>query len=303
MIPYLPPIQALRAFEAAARHASYTRAAQELFLTHGAISQHIARLEGALDGVRLFVRDGHSMVLTDAGRVLVVEVRESLMMLAESFNKARARPSRNEASRMLSVSVLPGLAAHWLVPRLSGFQALYRDIDIAIRPTASLAVFDGRDGIDLGIRYGAGNWPGLHAKKLMKSVVFPVCSPAFMAKERLEEPSDLLRTTLLRNPRQKWRPWFLKAGIDLPEPGHGPVYDDAGLLVQAAAQHQGVALARAFLVADDLAAGRLSRIGALEIEDDYSWFLVWREPLHCDADAHSKFREWLAKEADEAATP
>lgn len=290
-------MQTLRAFEAAARHLSYSRAAVELSVTHGAISQHISRLQQELGGVRLFVRDGQRMILTEAGQVLVLEIREGLTVLADAFEKARARPGRNSATRMLTLSVLPSLAARWLVPRLSRFQQANPDVDIALRPTASLAVLDGRDGIDLAIRYGSGSWPGLHSSKLMKSVVFPVCSPALSCRLTLKTPEDLLNAPLLRNPKQKWRPWFLAAGLDWPEPAQGPVYDDAGLLLQAAAAGQGVGLARMVLAADDLAARRLVRISDVEIEDNGGWFIVWREPLLCDRGDFAAFRQWLQAEA------
>lgn len=291
MIPYLPPIQTLRAFEAAARHLSYSRAAEELSLTHGAISQHIARLEQDLDGVRLFVREGQRMLLTDAGQLLVLEVREGLLALAGAFNKARARP--RHSARTLTISVLPSLAARWLVPRLSSFQQSQPDIDIAIRPTALLATMDGRDGIDLAIRYGAGDWPGLRCIKLMNSVVFPVCSPELLSRTAIRKATDLREVPLLRSPRQQWLPWFQAAGLDWAEPSHGALYDDASLLLQAAAAGQGVALAREVLAADDLAAGRLIRVGQVEIEDSASWFIVWREPLLCARADFDGFVRWL----------
>jgi LysR family transcriptional regulator, glycine cleavage system transcriptional activator len=297
MTSFLPPIQALRAFEAAARHLSYSRAAEELSLTHGAISHHISRLENDLGGVQLFVRDGQRMLLTDAGQMFVIEVRQGLRVLADAVENVRTKPRRFSPTRTLSVSVLPSLAARWLVPRLSRFQSTRPDVDIALHPNASLAALDGRDGIDVAIRYGPGRWHGLKSTPLMKSFIFPVCSPAFRDAMHIEAAKDLSKVTLLRNPRQKWRPWFLAAGLALPEPSHGPVYDDAGLLLQAAAEGQGVALARAALAADDLAAGRLVRVCDVDVEDDYGWFLVWREPLRCDRADFAVFRHWLEQEA------
>lgn len=296
MIANLPPLQALRAFEAAARHLSYSRAAEELGLTHGAISHHIARLEQDL-GIRLFVRDGQRMILTDVGQVLILDVRQGLKQLADAFAAARTRPRHAGSGRTLNVSVLPGLAARWLVPRLTRFQARYPDIEIAIRPTATLATLDARDGIDLAIRYGPGRWPGLRATRLMPSTIFPVSSPAFLDQHKLTQPRDLLAAPLLRSPRQKWRPWFRAAGLDVPEPTQGPIYDDSALVLQAAAAGQGIALARAALAEDDMAARRLTRLFDIDCVDDYAWFLVWREPLSCDPDAHAAFREWLEREA------
>ncbi|MEJ2632285.1 MAG: transcriptional regulator GcvA [Acidihalobacter sp.] len=298
LIDYLPPLQTLRAFEAAARHLSYSRAAEELSLTHGAISHHIARLERDLRGAKLFVRDGHRMILTDAGQILVLEVRQGLQILASAFESARTRPRSNDHQRPLNVSILPGLAARWLVPRLAQFQADHLDVEIAIRPTASLATLDDRDGIDLAIRYGSGQWPGLLSTRLMKSFVFPVASPAFIDRHALREPRDLLDVVLLRVPRQKWRPWFRAAGLDNAEPARGPIYDDPALVLQAAAAGQGVALARSALVEEDLAAHRLIRVFDIEIEDTDSWFLVWREPLRCDPEAHEALRHWLMHEAN-----
>ncbi|GAB3674157.1 transcriptional regulator GcvA [Salinisphaera aquimarina] len=296
MIEYIPPLQTLRAFEAAARHLSYSRAAEELSLTHGAISHHVARLERDL-GNRLFVRDGQRMILTDAGQILVLDIRQGLKQLAKAFVAARSRARHKDAQRTLNVSVLPSFAARWLVPRIAGFQADCPDVEIAIRPTATLTTLDGRDGIDLAIRYGPGEWPGLQSIKLMASTIYPVCSPNFANLHRLAAPRDLLSVTVIRSPRQKWRPWLIAAGLDAPEPEEGPIYDDAALVLQAAAMGQGVALARATLAAEDIAAHRLIRLFDVEIEDDYAWHLVWREPVVRDAQAHSAFRRWIEAEA------
>jgi LysR family glycine cleavage system transcriptional activator len=293
----LPPVQALRALEAAARHLSYSRAAKELSLTHGAVSHHIARLEQDLGGQRLFVRDGQRMMLTDAGQILVMEVRQGLRILAAAFESARSRPRKPGETTGLTVSVLPSFAAHWLVPRISRFQSKQPNIDISIRPSAALASMNGQDGVDMAIRYGPGRWAGVTSELLMKSFIFPVCSPSLLARTALATPTDLAKVTLLRNPRQMWRPWFLAADLKMPEPVHGPIYDDAGLLLQAAAEGQGVALARRSLAADHINAGRLVRLFDIEIEDEYSWFLVWREPPQCNPNHLDIFRRWLRMEA------
>jgi LysR family glycine cleavage system transcriptional activator len=302
MIDRIPPLQTLRAFEAAARHLSYSRAAEELALTHGAISHHIARLERDLGGVRLFVRDGQRMLLTESGQVLVLQVRQGLQVLNKAFDDARSSDARQKhLQRLITVSVLPSFAARWLVPRLPRFQAAYPDVDVALRPSSSLVRLDGRDGIDLAIRYGPGGWVGLKTKALFASTIFPVCSQGFFEEYRPRIPTDLKDSVLLRNPRQPWRPWFAAAGLDWAEPTHGPSYEDAGLLLQAAAGGQGVALARAALLGDSLISGQLVRLFNVEVEDDYSWFAVWREPLRCDPAAFEAFRSWLAYEAAVAA--
>jgi|SRR6516165_17155 DNA-binding transcriptional LysR family regulator len=191
MTSYIPPLHALRAFEAAARHLSYSRAAEELALTHGAISHHITRLEKDLGGVRLFVRDGQRMLPTDAGQILVMEVRQGLRILEDAMEAARTRPRQDGARRSLAISTLPSLAGRWLVPRLPRFQAAYPDIDVAIHLNTALASLDGRDGIVFGIRYGSGKWSGLKAAPLMKSYLVPMASPDFLARTKIETPADL----------------------------------------------------------------------------------------------------------------
>lgn len=292
-IPHIPSIQTLRAFEAAVRHASYRRAAEELALTHGAISQHIARLEEDLDGVKLFVRDGQQMRPTDAAQALVVQLRAGLLQIATGLQQVRALPSGKATRRTLTLSVLPSFAVRWLVPRLAEFQELYPALDIVVRPTSTLASLDSRDGIDIAIRYGAGHWPGLQATLLMQSDVFPVCSPAFLARSPIAGVQELPQTALLRHARQPWRPWLNAAGLDWPEPMQGQVYDDDSTLLQAAVAGHGIALARAALASDDLVAGRLVQIGEVTIEDDFSWYLVWREPVLCDRADFEAFQAWL----------
>jgi len=247
--------------------------------------------------VRLFIRDGQRMLLTDTGQVMVLDVRRALRLLFDAFESARAKPRFRERDQVLTISVLPSFAARWLVPRLPEFQTLEPDLSISVRPTAALAVMDGRDGVDLAIRYGPGRWPGLEAVPLLAGTLFPVCSPAYRNQHNIQAPADLLGLRLLRCPRQKWANWFAAAGLQEVEPSLGSSYDDASLLVQAAIDGQGVALARAAHVLDDLASGRLVRLFETEVSDEYAWHLVWREPLRCDPLVHARFREWLVNTA------
>lgn len=297
MISHLPATQALRAFEAAARHLSYSGAAAELCLTHGAISHHVAKLEADLGGIKLFVRDGQRMLLTNAGQVFVLEVRRGLQALVQAMENARAQTTRQERHRSLAISVLPSFAGRWLVPRLHRFQQNNMDLDVAVHPSSGLATLDGRDGIDMAIRYGAGRWPGLKAVRLMRSYLTPVCSPQYSNAFSVVSAEDISKATLLRNPRQRWQPWFLAAGLNEPEPDHGPVYNDAGLLLGAAIAGQGIALARLALAEEDISAGRLVRLSGIEVEDDSGWYLVWREPLRCHVAAFRAFRDWLVDES------
>lgn len=294
----LPGFATFRAFEAAARHLSYSRAARELGLTHGAISRHVARLEEELGGVRLFVREGQRMLLTDAGQILVVDIREGLDLLSRAMQQSRAQPRRMVGLRSLAVSVHPAFAARWLLPRLGDFQTRYPQVEIAIHPSAGLSTLDGRDGIHLAIRYGPGNWPGLASTGLMKSYLAPVCSQRFLQENRIERAEDLLRVKLLRSPRQKWRPWFVAAGLDVAEPAQGTIYDDPGLLLQAAAGGEGVALARTALVREELDNGTLVMPVAVKVEDSYGWHVVWRNPPSCDAQDLDDLRQWLLSQAE-----
>ncbi|MBW8742770.1 MAG: LysR family transcriptional regulator [Sphingomonas sp.] len=286
--------------EAAARHLSYSRAAEELSLTHGAVSHHIAKLEAVLE-TRLFVREGQRMVPTPVARTLAAAARQGLSIISDAFEAARLSPRRNASSRAdrpLVVSVLPSFAARWLLPRLPDFQRRHPAIEIHLQPNADIAKLDGRDGVDLALRYGTGGWSGVEGRRLMSGWVFPVASPDYIRHHQLRTPKDLKRATLLRKPGQPWTPWFAAAGLDWPEPSTGPSYDDAGLILDAAAQGQGVALGRAALLEDDLAGGRLARIGDIAIEDEYAWYVVWREHRGTRRMREAEiFRHWVIEMA------
>lgn len=302
---YLPPLQGLRALEAAARHLSYSRAAEELSLTHGAVSHHIAKMEAALQ-TPLFVRDGQRMVPTNTGRALSAAARQGLAIIGDAFASAQPRRRSNRSSgdgTALLVSVLPSFAARWLLPRLPDFQQRCPTIEVHLQPTVELAKLDGRDRVDLALRYGAGGWSNVQARRLMPGWVFPVASPAYVQHLKLRSAKDLQRATLLRKPGQPWRPWFAAAGLDWSEPNAGPSYDDAGLILDAAAQGQGVALGRAALLEHDLASGRLMRVGTVAVEDEYSWYVVWREHHGKRSEAMAIFRDWVVEMAAMADVP
>ena len=293
---HLPPLQTLRAFEAAARHLSYSRAAEELRLTHSAISHHIKTLEDYV-GCRLFRRVGRRMELTRAGHELLLKIRQGLRLLERAFDTPPA------GTTTLVVSTLSAFALCWLVRRLPGFQALRADIDIDLRISTDLARLAGgqQEGVDIAIRYGPGGWPGLQQDKLMDEQVFPVCSPGYRGGKLPARPEDLAGTVLLRVPAQPWEPWFDAAGVNLSEPVRGPIFSDTALVLAAAAEGQGVALARSSLVADDLRGGRLARLFDVAITDTYAYYMVWRTDnpkLHII----EEFRVWLQGEAARTAT-
>jgi len=287
----LPPLQALQAFEAAARHQSYSRAAEELALTHGAISHQISALEDRV-GTKLFRRERNRMLLTDAGRLLLANVRQGLMLLERAFD-TRVVPSGRRVS--LTLSTLPSLARCWLVPRLLDFQRLHPDIDLLVDPSGALVDLE-HDGVDLAIRYGGGSWPGVQQVLMMDDELFPVCSPQYRDGRLPQTPADLADCHLMHNPWQPWEPWFHAAGLSLREHARGVSYTDSALLLDAAANGQGIVLARRALASRDLAAGRLLRLFDIAIPDPNRYYLLWRHDHPRLADVH-RLRDWLLAQA------
>lgn len=295
----LPPMQTLRAFEAAVRLGSFTRAADELALTQGAISQHVRALELRL-GTALFVRERFGAVATPEAHALALQVRQGLEVLQRAFERVpprqRTREARKPEPTKLTVSVLPPFAARWLAPRLPSFLRRHPDISLQLRPEAVLARFDRHDGVDVALRYGPGAWPDLEAERLMDEEVFVVASPAYRGGRLPRRFADLARCTLLRHASQPWEPWFQAVGLDLTEPRGGPLFTDAGALIDAAANGLGIALARATLVEAELAKGALVRLWRRSIKDIYAHFIVWRSDS-AKRDAIDALRRWLHEEA------
>ncbi len=283
----LPSIQTLRAFEAAGRHQSYSRAAEELGLTHGAISHRIRELE-ARTGKRLFERRGNRMMPTPEGHRLLAHVRHALALLGNAFSPDAPAMDR------LTISVLPSVAARWLGPRLADFREARPKLKLELRTEVDLADFRG-DDMDGAIRFGPGGWPGVQATRIAGELLFPVCSPAYLARHPLDRPADLGAATLLRNSWQPWAPWLGAAQVDLPEPATGTLYADSDLLLEAAAAGEGVALARGILAAAELQAGRLVRPFDLAIEDTYGYYLVSPQASQ-GKPALAAFANWLAAE-------
>lgn len=297
----LPPLNALRAFEAAARHLSFTRAAAELHVTQAAVSHQIKGLEDWL-GTPLFRRVNRALELTEAGHAYRVPVSEALGLIAD----ATGRLFRQENGGVLTVSTMPSFASKWLVLRLGRFQAAHPDIEVRLHTSSQLVDFAGRD-VDVGIRLGRGQWPGVLAERLMTEDVFPVCAPALRdGPKPIRTPADLLRHTLLHDDYLiTWSAWFAAAAAGgamaggTPPPGaevdRGPRYSDSALLLQAAMAGQGVALARRVLVADDLAAGRLVRLFDVTLPGEYAYYVV--TPSHGRIPAKVRlFRDWLFAE-------
>ncbi len=289
MADHLPPMQALRAFEAAARTGSLTRAAEALHLTHGAISHQIKSLEADL-GVRLVERAGRGVRLTDEGERLAGRVRSALSELADAMREAadHANP------RQLRVSVMPSFAARWLLPRIGSFLAAYPQIDLDVRASATLVDFR-RDDVDVAIRYGSGHYPGLGVEHLMDDIYFPVCSPHIAGGRVPARPADLADHLLLRSENEFWQPWFVAAGLDWPEPTRGPTFNDASHVMQAAIEGQGIALARTSLIGNDLTNRVLVRLFDVTVLSPHRYFLVY--PLRrADSPKLDSLRTWLKRE-------
>lgn len=288
---HLPSLQTLRAFEAAGRLRSYSRAAEELGLTHGAVSHRIRELEQRL-GVSLFKRAGNSMVLTEAGQRLDAQVRQGLSLLEQAF----AQPAKSaRASRHIVMTSVPSLASTWLVARLGEYRAANPDTDIELRMSDALSDYK-KEGIDLGVRLGRGGWNGLNAQKLFDEALTPICTPEYRERMKLYAPADLKRATLLRSPWTPWSRWFRTVGLDWPEPNMGPIFDDSTLLLRTALQGDGVALGRQWLAVDEVRAGRLVVLFEQAMRDDFSYWLVWPTGRSAHPEA-VRFREWLAERA------
>ncbi len=288
----LPPLNALRAFESAARHLSFTRAAEELNVTQAAISHQVKGLEERL-GIALFRRLNRALLLTDAGQAYLPAVHDAFDRIAE----ATARLTAHDRAGVLTVSVLPSFAAKWLVPRLGGFRHAHPDIDVHIAPSDRLTDF-AREDVDLAIRYGKGEWPGLRADRMLTEEIFPVCSPRLLeGPHRLRTPADLRHHTLLHDDmRIDWRLWLLAAGVDGIDASRGPSFTDSSMVIQAAVEGQGVALGRSALAADDLAAGRLVKPFDISLPAAVAYYVVCPEAT-AGRPKIVAFREWVIAEA------
>ncbi len=281
-------MQALRAFEAAARERSLTRAAASLHLTHGAISHQIKALEADL-GVRLFERAGRGVRLTDSGERFATRVRAAFAELSSGVQELTSRAN----PRLLRVSVVPSFAARWLLPRIGRFQAAHPDIDLDVSATMANVDFV-HDDADVAIRYGFGGWPGVQAEHLLDDAFFPVCSPR-IAGGVPRRPEDLARYPLLRSDNEPWKPWFEAAGLDWPEPSRGPIFNDSSHMMQAAAEGQGIALGRATLLGNDERNGVLVRPFAVEAPSPRRHWLVV-PARNAQAPKFLAFRAWLHAE-------
>jgi LysR family glycine cleavage system transcriptional activator len=287
----LPPLNALKTFEAAARSESFTRAAEELCVTQGAVSHQIKALEATL-GVKLFNRERQRLAMTEAGRQYFAVARDALDRIAVGTERLVQRQS----SGALTVSTSPDFAAKWLVHRLGRFAEAHSDIDLRVSAATHHVDF-AREEVDLAVRHGDGNWPGLDMARLCAEQLFPVCSPKLVSgRNRVTKPSDLLKFPLLRLDDWKtWSTWFEAAGVADPVP-RGPALNRASMLIDAAVDGQGIALARTTLAAWDLINGRLVKPIDVSLRMRKTYWIVCPKATST-LPKITIFREWLLAEA------
>jgi LysR family glycine cleavage system transcriptional activator len=284
----LPPLNALRAFEATARHLSVKNAADELCVTPGAVSQLVKTLELHL-GVQLFRRVNRGVFLTDAGQAYLPPVRNAFRQISDATQKV-AVPAE---TGLLTVSATPFFASAWLVPRLKSFQDAHPDIDLQVLTSNALADFS-RDGVDVAIRHGMGQYPGLASQRVLTVEMVPVAAPALVVEHgKPKEPADLLQWPRVNDADRKgWRLWFEAQGIEDAGPARGPSFDDAGLLLQAVLAGQGAALLPAAMMVPEIAQGRLVQLSKATWLEDFAYYLVCPEGSR-DRPKVAAFRDWL----------
>ena len=295
----LPPLNSLRAFEAAARHLSFTKAAQELNVTPAAISQQVKLLEDYFS-VLLFKRLTRALLLTKPGQMILPILQEGFDKLAEADNVLRSRQS----DKVLTVSVPPGFGANWLLPRLDHFRAFAPEYEIRIDATEILIDFN-RDNVDVALRYGNGQYAGLITECLITEHIIPLSSPTLLeGKHPLKKPADLRFHTLLHNSWVNqnmsptgWPAWLKAAGVKDVHSIPGIYFNQNSLLLQAAVDGQGVALEDAQIASDEIKNGRLVQLfcGQHEQVSSFCYYLVY--PKHHLEYAKVKvFREWILNE-------
>jgi LysR family transcriptional regulator, glycine cleavage system transcriptional activator len=289
----LPSLNGLKAFEAAARSQSFTRAAEELNVTQGAVSHQVKALESAL-GLKLFHRERQRLILTEAGRDYLAVVREAFDRIAVGTERILKR----QESGVLTVSTSPDFAAKWLVNRLGRFAEQHPNVDLRVSATTHYVDF-ARDDVDIAIRHGDGNWPGLDVKRLYSERLFPVCSPKLVAgRRRVTKVEDLLKFPLLRlEDAKNWRRLFDAAGVKTAV-GPGPVLNGGSMLIDAAIDGHGIALARTALAAWDLINGRLVRPIDVSLPTANTYWIGCPKAAS-NIPKIATFRSWILAEATE----
>lgn len=288
MATRLPPLNALRAFESSARHLSFTKAADELFVTQAAVSHQIKLLEEHLS-IKLFMRKNRALLLTEEGQSYFLDIKDVFTSVLDATERLLARGAKGA----ITLSLPPSFAIHWLVPRLSTFNELHPDIDVRIKAV------DQTDGlltedVDVAIYYGRGQWAKVQADKLHTEYLTPVCSPlVFNGHKPLKTPADLVHHTLLHDSSRKdWQRWCKQVNVQAVNVNHGPIFSHSSMVLQAAIHGQGLALAHNILAKPDIDAGRLICPFPDVLINRSSYYLVCREN-QADIGKIAAFRQWM----------
>lgn len=291
-------LNALRAFEATVRLGSYVRAAGELGVTPAAVGQHVRLLESQFGGA-LFERQGKKLVATASARAVLPDIKDAFDRLAQAAERLR----ETRRPPVVAVTLPPSFAAKWLIPRIETFRMAHPEVDVRLDTTDRLADL-ARENIAVGIRYGAGRYPGLEATLLMEEELFPVCSPLLLTRvRRLREPDDLAHFRLIHDTTMEshasfpsWTTWLRRAGASKVDSRRGLRINSSIMALQAAIEGQGVALARSVIAAGDLADGRVIRPLRPSCPTGYAYYLVYPAGLPLSRPA-AAFSHWLKQEA------
>ena len=292
----MPPLPALRVFEAAARLGSISAAADELHVTHSAVSQQVKSLEEAL-GVKLFGRSGRRVVLTSAGSELAQGANEALCAIARTAHRVRQRAN----PRRLTVTTLPSFAACWLTPRIGRFIELEPEVELKLISSCEVLDF-ARDGVDVAIRWSDVPDATLDAAELMRDEMLVVASPGYLRSHTLDTPADLASCALLRADDESWALWFARAGLDWPEPEQGLSFNDSALALRWAGDGRGVVLTRRSLADAALRSGALVQVFDITVAVSRVYWLVTPKGS-VPTPLQQRFREWLFAEANDFAAP
>ena len=293
----LPPLNALKAFEAAARHLSFTRAAEELFVTQAAVSHQVKALKEFL-GIKLFRRRNRALLLTEEGQSYFLDIKDIFSAIMDATDKLVARSAKGS----LTVTLQPSFAIQWLVPRLVRFSERHPEIDVRIKAVdmdeGSLS-----DDVDVAIYYGRGHWPGLRSYKLHTEYLMPVCSPLLLASGRpLRTPQDLAWHTLLHDgSRRDWHNWLKLVGVELPNVNQGPIFSHSSMVIQAAVHGQGVALGHSVLSQPEIEAGRLVCPFEQVLVSNNAYYLVCQES-QAELGKITAFRDWMLELVEQEET-
>ncbi|NMP16421.1 transcriptional regulator GcvA [Thalassotalea sp. Y01] len=290
----LPPLNALKSFEASARHLSFTKAANELFVTQAAVSHQIKALESFL-GIKLFKRKNRALLLTEEGQSYFLDIKDIFIALQDATQKLLAQGEKGA----ITVSIQPSLAILWLVPKLSEFHKLYPDIDVRIKADDdeddTLV-----DSVDIAFYYGRGPWPNVHAQKIFTEYLIPVCSPMLLTSEQpIINVDDLQHHTLLHDSSRKdWKRWYKSCGLSSKKVEQGPIFSHSALVLQAAIHGQGVALVNNTLAKPELDAGRLVMPFEQVLVNKDAYYVVCRDE-HLDTPRIAQFIEWVIQAAEQ----